>query len=76
MTRQEFQNLKVGDNVWMPDSWKRGYYISTEVIKIDKIFGKLEAVLSGCPKSYKWFSTKPKEKISFTAGLWIRIILK
>lgn len=55
MTKQEFDKLKVGDSVYMYLSGRKDRIMGTEVISIDRIFGKIQAICSSRPKSYKYF---------------------
>jgi hypothetical protein len=58
MKIQEFNKLKVGDRCYLPNTWKRGTFISTEVLKIDHLFNKVVVLLHSKPVSYKYISIK------------------
>ena len=55
MTISEFNSLKVGDGVYLPNNRKREQYTSTEVLEIDRIYKKIKVVLKGEWTSYRYF---------------------
>ena len=69
MTIQEFNNLKVGDRVSIPDKDRKGQVISTEVLKIDRIFKKVEVLLGGNRfLSYRYVQKNSKKPWSCIVG--------
>lgn len=58
MTAAEFNNLKVGDSVYLPNSFKKGTYISTEILEIDRVYKKIKVLLRSKFLSYKYFPKK------------------
>jgi hypothetical protein len=69
MTAQQFKTLKVGDRIYLPNSWKRGTFTSSEVLKIDRIFGKVQVLLRNKFLSYKYFPSKVEpSKVSAFVG--------
>lgn len=71
MTQNEFKVLKIGDRVYLPDKYNnKGKLISTEVLKIDRLFNKVEVLLGGKPKSYRYIRMKSGAvPISFVCGV-------
>jgi hypothetical protein len=59
MTIKDFNKLKIGDSVCLPNTWKKGSYTQTEVLEIDKIFKKVRVLLHSKFLSYKYL---PKNK--------------
>ena len=57
MTKEEFKKLKVGNIVYFRAT-KHQRSLCSEVMKIDRIFGKIEALCKNGPRSYKSVSRK------------------
>lgn len=69
MSIEEFNNLKVGDRVQIPDKCSKGQVISTEVLKIDRVFNKCIVILGGGKSlSYRRISINSKKRISCSVG--------
>ena len=68
MTIQEFTNLKVGDAVQIPDTNRKGQVISTEVLKIDRIFKKCLVLLNSKFLSYRYVQKNSKKPSSCMVG--------
>lgn len=59
MTKIEFENLKVGDVVYLrPKKHSRG--TGTEVLEIDRYFNKIKVLLGNGWLSYKYISKHTK----------------
>lgn len=59
MTKEDFNNLKIGDRCYLK-RWD-GQYDSTEVLQIDRIFGKLTVLLRSKPVHYSKIPLKLNE---------------
>lgn len=57
MTKAEFDKLKVGNAVYLPDKQNKTF-IGTEVTAIDRYFNKLDVLLGKKFYSYKYISRK------------------
>jgi len=68
MTKQQFNNLKTGDRIYCFNNKNRNSLFSTQVLSIDRPFGKLTAVCSSKPKSYKYFKIKGDKPVTFYVG--------
>lgn len=68
MTINQFNNLKIGEIVYIPDVNKKGKLFSTEVLQVDKFFGKITVLLGGKPLSYRYVKIKANREISFYCG--------
>lgn len=58
MTLQEFNNLKVGDTVYMRKTKRYGNSYGTEVLEIDRFFKKVKVLLRNDFLSYKYVYKK------------------
>jgi len=71
MTLEQFNNLKVGDEIYLPDSYRKNKFMSTEVLEINKKNQTIKAFMN----SDKFCSYKDIEKsvpfgsISYSVGL-------
>ncbi len=54
MTLQQFQKLKVGDSCYIPMPYKKGQFMSTEILEKDNVFKKLKVLCGGGWKSYRY----------------------
>jgi len=71
MTIKEFNDLKIGDEIYLPDKYKEGKFMSTEVLEIDKENKRIKAFLDS-NKSRYYTSVKryvPFENISCSVGM-------
>lgn len=57
MTKEQFKKLKIGDTVYLPN-YKRQGFTSTEVLKIDHVFNKVQVLLRNKFLSYRYFPLK------------------
>ncbi len=58
MTKQEFKSLKIGDRCYLKNC--DGKYTNTEILDIDRLFGKVSVLLRSKPISYKKIPLKLK----------------
>lgn len=59
MTAKQFKVLKVGDTVYLRNNkWQTNGFTATEVLKIDRLFGKIQVLLRNQFLSYKYFPLK------------------
>lgn len=55
MTKEQFSKLKVGDIVYLPNQRSnRASFTSTEVLEIDRLFGKVKVLLNNKLLSYRY----------------------
>ena len=59
MTKEQFKKLKVGDSVAVYCDGKRDSTMGTEVLRIDRIFGKIDVLCKRPKLSYKYVLLKP-----------------
>ncbi len=67
MTIQEFNNLKVGDAVYIRKT-KNCKAFATEVTDIDRLFKKIKAICKSKPVSYRYASKKSIPVNSFVGS--------
>jgi len=69
MTINQFNTLKIGDRVLLPNNWSKGTYTSTEVLEIDRVFKKVRVLLNSKFLSYKYIPVdKPMAEITSYCG--------
>jgi hypothetical protein len=64
MTKQQFDKLKVGDSVYLKNTYNE-FWTGTEVLKIDRIFSKVEVLLGRRPYSYRYISVNKRPASCF-----------
>lgn len=71
MTLEEFNNLEIGSEVYLPDTYREGKFMSTEVLEINKDDQTLKVLLGG--DKFLSYQNVEKfvlfEKISYVVGL-------
>ena len=60
MTIQEFKTLKVGDSIYLPNTWNKNTYTYSQVLDIDHLFKKVTVLLGRKPYSYRYLPLKGK----------------
>jgi len=68
MKIQQFNSIKKGDRVYLPDTNKKGQVISTEVLEVDRLYKKLKVLLRNKFLSYRYFQFKTDSPISCFVG--------
>lgn len=71
MTLSQFQSLKVGSRVYIPDLGRPKQMMSTEVLSIDRIFRKVKVLCGGDRfLSYRYVRASSQDKsISLIVGM-------
>ena len=70
MTKKEFNNLKIGDRILLPNTGNlKGTFTSTEVLSIDRFFSKISVLLKNRPLSYKYLQLKSNKPINCYVGV-------
>lgn len=69
MTKQEFNNLKVGDRAFLRNKWE-AYDTQTEVLSIDRIFGKVVLLTKSRPLSYRAVRIRSSRPVSSYVGTY------
>jgi hypothetical protein len=71
MILEEFDNLKIGDEIYLPDEYKEGKFMSTEVLEINKEEKKIKAFMDSDKfRDYTYIQKSiPFEKVSCSVGI-------
>ncbi len=69
MTLKQFNNIKVGESCYLPDLYRKGKFIGTEVLEKDNVFKKLKVLLGRKWLSYRYLQMGKIEKCSCMVGI-------
>ena len=69
MTLEEFNNIKVGQSCYLPDSRNKNRFYSVQILGKDKFFKKLKVMLNNQWLSYKYLQLNKGSQCSCVVGI-------